>query len=405
MTRNRDDLVWRLNGQHVREREMAALNAPGALDGLLVVTVEQAVAAPVCTARLRDAGARVIKIERPGGDFARGYDRAAGGDSSYFAWANHGKESVVLDFKDAADAALLHRMIARADVFVQNLAPGAMARAGFGADDLRAANPRLVTLDISGYGESAELAGKKAYDLLVQAESGLIAISGGPSELGRIGVSVCDIGTGVTAYGAVLEALLARASTGRGREIRISLFDMMAEWMTVPLVQHEYGGGGPTRVGLRHPTIAPYGAYATAEGALTLISIQNEREWHRLCTDVLDADDLVTDPRFESNNTRVENRDALEAELSRVVGALDRAEFQRRLEDASIAFGSVNSLDDLAVHPALRRRTVISSEGIDVALAAHPVRWTDDGENQAQPSPLVPAVGADTDAIRAEFGV
>lgn len=375
-----------------------------ALDGILVVTVEQAVAAPVCTARLRDAGARVIKVERPEGDFARGYDTAAGGDSSYFAWANHGKESVVLDFKKPEEADLLRRMIAAADVFVQNLAPGALERVGFGSDALRLDQPSLITVDISGYGESPELAGMKAYDLLVQAESGLIGISGGPNELGRIGVSVCDIGTGVTAYGAVLEALLARAATGRGRTVRLSLFDMMAEWMSVPLVQHEYGDGGPARVGLRHPSIAPYGAYATSEGALTLISVQNEREWVRLCGQALADPDLAVDPRFTSNNDRVSNREALEAELSRRIASLDRAEFQRRLGAAAIAFGSVNSLDDLSDHPALRRRTILSSDGTAVMLAAHPVRWDDGDRSQtSRAAPRVPAVGAHTDAIRREF--
>ncbi len=371
----------------------------GALTGLLVVAVEQAVAAPVCTARMRDAGARVIKVERATGDFARGYDTAAGGDSSYFAWANHGKESVVLDFTDAADAALLRRLIASADVFVQNLAPGALDRAGFGSDDLRAGHPSLITVDISGYGESPELADKKAYDLLVQAESGLIGISGGPNELGRIGVSVCDIGTGVTAYGAVLEALLARAATGRGRGIRLSLFDMMAEWMTVPLLQHEYGGGGPVRVGLRHPTIAPYGAYATADGALILIAVQNEREWVRLCRQVLQSPELADDPRFVSNNARVANRVELEAVLSSLVVAMDRAEIQRRLAAAAVAYGSVNSLEDLSNHPALRRRSVTSSTGTVVELPALPVRT---GEGTADRS-AVPSLGAHSDLIRAEF--
>ncbi len=382
----------------------------GALSGLLVVAVEQAVAAPVCTARLRDAGARVIKIERSEGDFARGYDTAAGGDSSYFAWANHGKESVVLDIKHPDDAGLLHRLIAAADVFIQNLAPGSLERAGFGSDRLRAEHPSLITVDISGYGEAPELAGKKAYDLLVQAESGLIAVSGGPNELGRVGVSVCDIGTGVTAYGAVLEALIARGRTGRGSGIRLSLFDMMAEWMSVPLVQHEYGSGGPERVGLRHPTIAPYGAYATSDDALTLISIQNEREWVRFCAEVLGDSDLASDPRFVSNNDRVANRDALEAELGRRIGIMDRAGFHRRLGAAAIAYGSVNSLDDLAAHPALRRRIVRSTIGETVRLAAHPVRWADAPVDPTGPAPEspesapdVPTLGAHTDAVRAEF--
>ena len=378
------------------------------LDGLLVVAVEQAVAAPVCTARLRDAGARVIKIERPEGDFARGYDNAAGGDSSYFAWANHGKESVVLDFKSTDDAALLHRMIAAADVFVQNLAPGALARSGFGSDELRSANPRLITCDVSGYGESPELAGMKAYDLLVQAESGLIGISGGPSELGRIGISIADVGTGITAYGAVLEALVVRSISGRGRGVAVSLFDVMAEWMTVPYAQHKHGGVTPKRVGLHHPTIAPYGAYATAEGSLTLISIQNEREWVRLCEDVLDRPAVASDERFCSNTSRVANRAALDEQLNAAVGAMTRSAFHKRLAAASIAYGSVNSLDDLVDHPALRVRLVQSSEGRVVDLPAHPVRWVSDqaggGEEiRSAPTPAIPGVGADTQRIRAEF--
>ncbi len=375
------------------------------LEGILVVAVEQAVAAPVCTARMRDAGARVIKIERAGGDFARGYDAAAGGDSSYFAWANHGKESVVLDIKSPDDAALLHRMIAAADVFVQNLAPGALGRAGFGSDELRAANPRLITVDVSGYGESDELADKKAYDLLVQAESGLIGISGGPSELGRIGISLADVGTGVTAYGAVLEALIGRSTSGRGTGIRISLFDVMAEWMTVPYTQHKHGGTTPTRVGLHHPTIAPYGAYATSEGALTLISIQNEREWMRLCGEVLGRSDMATDARFESNTLRVANRDALDIEMDAVIRTMTNKEFQLRLTGASIAYGSVNSLDDLVAHPALRVRLVESSTGNLVDLPAHPVRLAvgDAADDVAAPTPVIPKIGAHTAQVRAEF--
>lgn len=369
----------------------------GPLDGVLVVAIEQAVAAPLCTVRLADAGARVIKVERPGGDFARGYDHAAGGDSSYFAWTNHGKQSVVLDFKAPDDAALLHRILARTDVFVQNLAPGALTRAGFDSDDLRRRYPRLITCDISGYGESPELATRKAYDLLIQAESGLVGISGGPGELGRIGVSLCDIGTGVTAQAAILEALIARSVAGHGTAIRLSLFDVAAEWMTVPFIQH-LAGASPERVGLRHPSIAPYGAYATAEGALTLVSIQNEREWERLC-DVLGRPDLAGDARFVTNTRRVENRTELERVLDSLIGGLTRSELQQRLSQAAIAFGSVNSLADLVDHPALRRRTVVSSTGSTLGIPAHPV------QSIATPidSPAVPVLGADTDRIRAEF--
>ena len=348
----------------------------------------------------------MVKIERHGGDFARGYDTAADGDSTYFAWANHGKESAVLDIKDPEDARLLNRMVSAADVFVQNLAPGALDRAGFGSDDLRTANPGLITCDISGYGESPERAGMKAYDLLVQAESGLIGISGGPSELGRIGISLADIGTGITAYGAILEALIGRSISGRGAGVRLSLFDVMAEWMTVPYVQHKHGGSGPTRVGLHHPTIAPYGAYATSDGALTLISIQNEREWVRLCEDVLGRPELAVDRRLASNNLRVEHRADLDSALDAVIATMTRSEFQRRLADASIAYGSVNTLDDLVAHPALRLRMVQSSGGAVVDLPAHPVRWAgtrSSATDSVEPTPTVPAIGAQTDRIRAEF--
>jgi crotonobetainyl-CoA:carnitine CoA-transferase CaiB-like acyl-CoA transferase len=222
------------------------------LEGILVVTVEQAVAAPLCTARLCEAGARVIKVERAGGDFARGYDSVAGGNSSYFLWTNAGKESLVLDFKDVNDAALLHRILEQADVLVQNLAPGALERSGFGNETLRRKNPRLITCDISGYGDNEAVAGMKAYDFLVQAESGLVSISGGKNELGRIGVSICDISAGMNAHAGILEALLGRAQTGEGSSVKVSLFGTAADWMTVPLLHHDYGGKAPGRAGL-HP--------------------------------------------------------------------------------------------------------------------------------------------------------
>lgn len=372
----------------------------GPLDGLLVVAVEQAVAAPLATARMVDAGARVIKVERPDGDFARGYDRAVRGDSSYFAWANAGKESIALDLRSPDDAAVLERLVGAADVVVQNLAPGALSRLGFGGDRLRAEYPRLITCDVSGYGESAELAGKKAYDLLVQAESGMVAVSGGPGELGRIGISICDIGTGVTAYTAVLEALIARATTGRGTGLKVSLFDVAAEWMTVPYAQHVHGGQTPTRVGLRHPSIAPYGAYETSDGALTLISVQNEREWVRLCTEALDRPDLAVDERFVTNTERVRHRHDLEVELGTVIGGLDSPTFRGRLDDAGIAFGAVSSLDDLANHPSLRTRTIETGGGSAADLPAHPVRRLDAG---VPPTRRVPTLDEHGAAIRAEF--
>ena len=370
------------------------------LEGLLVVSIEQAVAAPFCTARLVEAGARVIKVERPAGDFARGYDQAALGDSSYFVWINQGKESVVLDFKTPADAELLHALIAKADIFVQNLAPGALERAGFGSASLRGKNPRLITCDISGYGEAEAVKELKAYDLLVQAESGLVDISGGPGERGRIGVSISDIGTGMTAHAAVLEALIKRSVTGKGSGVSMSLFDVTAEWMTVPLIHAEHGKGAPTRGGLHHPSIAPYGAYQTSDGIDTIVSIQNEREWIRYCEIVLQNPSLAIHKKFANNNLRVENRAALDAEIDAIVGGIDASEYRSRLAKADLAFGAVNTIADLANHIALRRRRIRTAEKDLLEIPATPIRWSDtdpiDGKG-------IPAIGADTEKIREEF--
>lgn len=342
----------------------------------------------------------MIKVERVDGDFARAYDSTAGGDSSYFGWANMGKESIVLDIKNPDDAAVLSNMVSTADVFVQNLAPGALERVGFGAAELRADHPGLITVDISGYGDSPAVARKRAYDLLVQAESGLIAVSGVPDELGRIGISICDIGTGVTAYAAVLEALIARSISGSGTSLAVSLFDVAAEWMTVPFLQHA-GGLTPTRVGLAHPTIAPYGAYETADGALTLISIQNEREWLRLCTDVFETPDTATDPRFATNEDRVANRPEMDSVIGPIIVGFDAATLRDRLDDATIAWGAINGLDELADHPALRRRRGVSSEGVGFDLPAHPVRH---GHPHGSELPgQVPTIGQHTQALRSEF--
>jgi len=371
-----------------------------ALEGLLVVSIEQAVAAPLCTARLIDAGARVIKIERAGGDFARQYDKAAKGDSSYFAWTNAGKESIDLDFHASDDAALLHRIIAQADVLVQNLAPGALTRAGFDPDALRTRHPTLITCSLSGYGNSDAMANMKAYDLLVQAESGLISISGGPGEPGRIGISLCDIGAGITAYGGILEALLRRAISGKGSAVDVSLFDVISEWMTVPLVHAETGQGAPERVGLKHPGIAPYGAFTDAQGILTLLAIQNEREWQRLCQDVLNAPDLAADPRFCDNTTRVKHRGVLDQAIHQIVQTLTTVTFRRALAGASIAFGALNTVDDLSVHAALRRRTIMNVAGEQLSLPAHPVRLSG---LETRPGMRLPALNQHGEAIRQEF--
>jgi crotonobetainyl-CoA:carnitine CoA-transferase CaiB-like acyl-CoA transferase len=368
------------------------------LEGLLVVSMEQAVAAPVCSVRLADAGARVIKIERAEGDFARGYDSAAAGQSSYFVWLNRGKESLVLDIKAAEDKALLERLLSRADVFIQNLAPGAMARAGFGSADLRAKHPRLITVDISGYGEEGDYAAMKAYDLLVQAESGLAAITGHPAGPGRVGVSVADIACGMNAHAAVLEALIARGISGRGQGIAVSLFDGMADWMNVPLLYFEGTGRAPARVGLAHPSICPYGAFACADAALVLISIQNEREWAIFCASFLGAPDLPQQPGWRSNNERVANREAVDAHIGAAFRLLTRAAAAAKLSAAGIAYGFVNEVADLARHPALRR-LVVETPGGPVAVAAPAARLAE-GERHYGP---VPALGAQTAAIRAEF--
>ena len=368
------------------------------LDGLLVVSLEQAVAAPYCSSRLADAGARVIKIERPEGDFARGYDSAARGLSSYFVWLNRGKESLVADIKNPQDIALLHRILSKADVFIQNLAPGAATRAGFGSESLREKYPELITVDISGYGDSGDYATMKAYDLLVQAESGLAMVTGHPAGPGRVGVSACDIACGMAAHSGVLEALIGRGITGSGKGIKVSLFDGMADWMNVPLLMYEGTGHAPERVGLAHPSICPYGAFATADGSQVLVAIQNEREWVDFCARFLDDPDLPNHPGFETNVTRVANRPVVDSYIGKMFATLSRDQAAAKLRAANTAYGFVNDLAAFSRHPALRRVTV-ETPGGPVAIAAPPI-ITSDGPRRLGP---VPAIGADSDAIRAEF--
>jgi itaconate CoA-transferase len=368
------------------------------LEGTLVVSLEQAVAAPFCSSRLADAGARVIKIERAEGDFARGYDSVVHGESAYFVWLNRGKESLTLNIKDPDDLALLKRILATADVFIQNLAPGAAARAGLGSDVLRAANKRLITVDISGYGEDGEYADMKAYDLLVQAESGLCSITGRAEGPGRVGVSACDVSCGMYSYMAVLEALIARGISGEGSSIKTSLFEGMADWMNVPLLQYDYAGTMPKRIGLNHPSIAPYGAYPTQGGGQILIAIQNEREFVRLAGEVLERPDMPTDPLFCNNEARCTNRPALDDIIIGAFTSVDRPTLIQRLRDAAIAFGEVNDLAGLSSHPALRRIEVDSPTG-PVAMVAPPAR-----HNGVTPDlGPVPAVGEHSEKIRKEF--
>lgn len=358
-----------------------------ALEDIIVISVEQAVAAPLCTARLVEAGATVIKIERSEGDFARGYDEAAKGESSYFVWINQGKQSVVLDLKDPKGTDVLKELISGADVFVQNLAPNALSKIGFGSEQLRKDFPALITLDISGYGEGPAAQKLKGYDLLVQAESGIVGISGGENEIGRVGISICDIGTGITAYSAILEALTLRQKTGEGSSLKISLFDVAAEWMSVPFIHAQYGDGAPKRVGLKHPSIAPYGAFETNERSLTVISIQNEREWKRLCEEVLAKPVLATDTRFKSNNLRVKNRVKLECEMSKIISQIDRDKFRNLLAEANIAYGAVNSVEELAEHPALRTKIIRNSKGNELSVPASPVIWPEKEANEISIAP------------------
>ena len=368
------------------------------LAGLFVISIEQAVAAPYASCKLADAGARVIKIERSEGDFARNYDADALGNSSYFVWLNRGKESLRLDLKDADDLAMLHRMISKADIFIQNLMPGAIERLGFSSKSLRDTYPRLITCDISGYGSSGEFSQMKAYDFLVQAEVGLAQITGAPQAPGRVGVSICDIAAGMTAYQAILQAIIARYKTGQGRGIEVSLFGALADWMNVPYLQHHYGGRTISRPGLHHPSIAPYGAYECGDGQVVLISIQNEREWKRLCAGVLGDAKIASDERFASNIARVENRPALDAIIMSVFTHQDSDAIIDLLNSVDIAYGRLNSLDQLASHPQARFMTVKTSEGDLQILAPGAIV---SGESHGFGA--VPELGEHDDTLRDEF--
>ncbi len=372
------------------------------LEGITVVALEQAVAAPFATRQLADLGARVIKIERPGGDFARGYDRTVHGQSSYFVWLNRGKESAVLDVKNAGDRALLGAVIDRADVFVQNLIPGAAGRLGLDAATLRAARPSLIHCSISGYGEDGPYAAKKAYDLLIQCETGLVLSTGTPESPAKAGFSVADLATGVYAYSGILAALYDRERTGTGATLRVSLLDALGELMTQPAYFSRYGGTPPLRTGARHPSISPYGPFQVSDGSV-FFGIQNEREWLRLCRDVLRQAGLATDPRFASNPDRVAHHDELTAIIESSFADRTADEVAKALDGAGIANARLRAPADLPEHPQLvardRWRTVGTPGGsIDALLP--PVEMS--GVEPVMGA--VPALGEHTDAIRAEFG-
>lgn len=367
------------------------------LEGLLVVSIEHAVAAPQCTCRLADAGARVIKVERPEGDFARHYDYIVHGESAHFVWLNRGKQSVVLDLTRDDDKKLLEAMLAKADVFVQNLKPGALAKLGFAIKRLRQDYPRLICCAISGYGESGPYAQRKAYDLLIQAESGIASVTGAAEAPARVGVSIVDIAAGLEAYESILEALIARGRSGQGAEISISMFDAMAEWMTIPLLNQEWGKPFE-RIGLAHPTIVPYGVFKTRDSADILIAIQNDREWRVLADKVLGDASLGTNEKFATVPSRLAHRDETNSRVAAVFAAHDVEPLMKTLAAADIAFARVNDSELLGKHPHLRRITVSTPSGPASIPAPAPLR-----ANETRAYGPIPALGEHTERVQKEF--
>ncbi|ARF53793.1 CaiB/BaiF CoA transferase family protein [Streptomyces gilvosporeus] len=375
------------------------------LSGVTVVSVEQAVAAPFATRQLADLGARVIKVERPGGgDFARRYDTTVHGQSSYFVWLNRSKESVTLDLKTDPGRRILEQLLSEADVFVHNLAPGAIGRLGLDAGTVAERFPSLIPCAISGYGTSGPWADRKAYDLLVQCQTGLVSLTGSPQETARAGVSVADIAAGMYAYSGILTALFARATTGVARAVEVSLFEALAEWMGQPAYYTRYGGSQPPRIGTQHATIAPYGAYTAADGKDVLFSIQNEREWAALCEQFLRRPDLVDDPRFATGSARVAHREELNAIVTGRFGECDSGEVRALLDKAGIANAGVNDIEEFLAHPVLdargRWRDVRIPGGATVAALLPPVDLAGVTVRMGD----VPAVGEHTETVLAELG-
>ena len=374
------------------------------LEGITVVSLEQAVAAPFATRQLADLGARVVKVERPGsGDFARGYDRTVKGLSSHFVWLNRSKESLTLDLKHPEAATILKRLLERADVFVQNLAPGAAERLNFGADVLTARDPRLIVCNISGYGSSGPYRDKKAYDLLIQCETGLVSTTGTEDTPSKVGISAADIAAGMYAYSGILTALYRRERTGRGATLDVSLFDALGEWMGYPAYFTAYGGKPPARTGASHATIAPYGPFRTGDDKWVHLGIQNEREWARFCETVLQRPLLATDARFNNNAGRVEHRDALTGAIRKVFDKLARAEIVARLDRAQIANASMNTLREFWDHPQLaardRWREIDSPAGRLKALLP-PVIMNDVDVRMG----AIPALGEHSEAVLRSLG-
>ncbi|GGJ65677.1 CaiB/BaiF CoA transferase family protein [Streptomyces brasiliensis] len=375
------------------------------LEGLTVIAVEQAVAAPFASRQLADLGARVIKVERPDvGDFARAYDETVKGEASHFVWLNRGKQSVCLDLKSAEGQAAVHTMARTADVFIQNLAPGAAERLGLGADHLRAENPGLIHVSISGYGPGGPYSAKKAYDLLVQCEAGLVSITGTEAEPSKVGISIADIASGMYAYTGILTALIRRQRTGEGATIEISMLEALAEWMGYPLNYAMYGGTAPARTGARHASIYPYGPFRCGDDRLVFLGLQNEREWATFCQRILDQPELALDPRFSRNSLRVENADELRAEIETAFADSTAEAVAAKLEDAGIANALLRDMHGLAEHPQLRARDRWQSYASPVGE----LRGLVPPVTIAGASPLmgpVPALGEHTDAVLDEYGI
>jgi itaconate CoA-transferase len=374
------------------------------LDGITVVAMEHAIAAPFCTRQLADQGARVIKIERPGsGDFARAYDDRVRGLASHFVWINRSKESLTLDVKHPEAAGVLRKLIARADVFVQNLGPGAAARLGLSHAQLQHEHPRLIVCDISGYGDSGPYRDKKAYDLLIQSESGMLSITGTPAEACKAGNSIADISAGMYAYSNILLALLARGRTGRGNRIDVSLLESMTEWMSYPLYYAFEGAAPPPRTGAAHATIYPYGPFPAGDGKVIMLGLQNEREWAAFCDKVLRQPQLALEARFASNKLRVAARSELYALIVATFSTLTAEQVIARLDDAQIANARVNDMSEVWEHAQLKARgrwvEVNTPAGSIPALL--PPGLPEGFTPRMDP---VPALGEHTDAILHELG-
>jgi itaconate CoA-transferase len=375
------------------------------LAGITVVALEQAVAAPFATRQLADLGARVIKVERAGaGDFARHFDRSVHGQASYFVWLNRGKESIELDIKDPGDREVLNALLGRADVFVQNLAPGAAGRLGLGAEDLRRRYPRLISCAISGYGPDGPYRHKKAYDLLVQCEAGLLSVTGTPEEPAKAGISVADIAAGMYAYSGILAALYERERTGEGTSLDVAMLDALGEWMSQPFYYSVYGGQPARRTGARHASISPYGPYAAAGGEQVFLGLQNEREWAVLCEKILGRPDLVADDRFAANPDRVAHHDELTPIIEEALAAIPARDLATALDEAGIANARLRTPAEFAAHPQLRARDrwrEVDTPGGPVRALLPPVSMA--GREAAMGA--VPALGQHTEAIRAELGL